>query len=126
MTINLKTLKETVTDTSLIGLVLIGAGSIMLAFSMWQLDMLLVSRMWGQASTNIQYYKDLIGNNYTSMSQMPWTINVELFPHMKAGEAYDVLMIMNFSSWFPLVAGAYLLHNKIVTVTDKIKKKLSL
>jgi hypothetical protein len=98
--------------TRLVGLVLLVLGFVLLSFSMWQLDMQFVTRMWGSTQTNIQFYQDLASNGYRSYSQMPWTINVELFPNMTAGVAYDALMIMNFSSAVPLLCGTYLIFSR--------------
>jgi hypothetical protein len=100
-------------DLSLLGIVLILAGFVCGAFSMWQLDMQFSSRMWGDTQTNIRFYTDLAGNGFKSYSQMPWTINFELFPNMTAGVAYDVLMIMNLSGFFLVAAGGYFINRQI-------------
>jgi hypothetical protein len=115
-------MKINMTVVAIVGLVFLMGGLIFQAFSMWQLDMLLVSRMWGSATGNIQYYKDLIGNNYTSMSQMPWTINVELFPNMTAGIAYDVLMIMNLSCAVLIAIGAFIVAKSTTVYQSAIRK----
>lgn len=86
---------------------LIGLGLVMLLFSLWQLDLLFIQHMWGLASDNVVFYSDLIKNGYMSYSQLPFTINVWLFPNMTAGLAYDVLMIMNGASWFVTATGIY-------------------
>lgn len=99
-----------------VSLMLIGLGLVMLLFSLWQLDLLFVSRMWGPAETNVAFYSDLIGNGYGSYSEMPWTINIWLFPSMTAGLAYDVLMILNGASWFVTASGIYVLMRRLKTI----------
>jgi hypothetical protein len=98
--------------TRLAGLVLLVLGFVMLSFSMWQLDMQLCPREWGSTQDNINYYTNLQSEGLHSMSEMKWTINVELFPNMTAGLAYDLLMIMNFSSSVPLLCGTYLIFSR--------------
>ena len=92
----------------ILGFMLVGGGMVLQWFSMWQLDMLLCSRMWSTCDQNIQFYTDLKGNNMNHFREMKWTINFELWPNMTAGVAYDLLMVMNYVSWFLTAIGVYM------------------
>jgi hypothetical protein len=48
-------------------------------------------KVWGGAAENVAFYQNLYNSGYFSFASSPWTINVELFPHMTAGLAYDLL-----------------------------------
>ncbi len=94
------------------GFLFVALAFTMAFFSMWQLDMMFVQRMWSGVDDNIGFYTALKRDGYGSFSAMPWTINVELFPDMRAGEAYDLLMIMNLSALPALAIGVYLVVSR--------------
>lgn len=108
-------------DLSTVGIVLIVVGIVFLMFSVWQLDLMLSRMVWGPAADRVVFYSDLLNNGFTSMSQMKWTINVWLFPNMKAGIMYDTLMIMNIASSIPIAIGAYLVNKKLRHYKAKVK-----
>jgi hypothetical protein len=95
--------------TKCVGIVLLVAGFAMLAFSMWQLNMLTSPFVDGSIGQSVNYFKSIEEKGFSSFRQVPWTINMYFFPNMTAGEAYDYLMIMNFTSAIPLMMGVYLL-----------------
>lgn len=82
-----------------------------------------VDRMWGPISGNIIFFQDLINRGFQCWSQAPWTINAELFPHMTFGQAYDLLMGMNISSWFVTALGAYNLRKQLRELRRSIGTK---
>jgi len=86
----------------LLSVILIGVGLSSSLFGMWQLNL-------------------MTADYATSVWNTPFTINVELFPNMTFGVAYDLTMIMNLLSWFPTVIGAYYLPYTIKTIKKKLR-----
>jgi hypothetical protein len=106
-------------------LVLIGIGLMMMAFSVWQLDIMFINKMWGSAQNNIEFYQCLINCGFNSWASSNWfTINAEIFPPDKftVGFWYDALMMMNILSWFPTVLGVYNLRKKVQTLKKFIRE----
>jgi hypothetical protein len=104
-------------------LILIGIGIITLGFTVWQLDILFVGRMWGGSLENIGFYQGLINDGFnTWASSNYFTINAELFPPgmFTTGFWYDALMGINVLSSLPIMVGSYLLNRKC----NRYKKKL--
>jgi len=110
------------TLVAIFGLVFLMGGLIFQAFSVWQMDLLFVTRMWGPCQTNIQFYTDLLGNGYSSWSKMPFSINIWLFPNMVAGLAYDLLMIVNLAMSMLIAAGAVMIGSSLRIYQTAIRK----
>ncbi len=93
----------------ILGVLLLVAGFAMLGFSMWQLNMLTSPMVDGDTSQSISVFRGIEDRGYTRFRDVPWTINRYFFPSMTAGQAYDGMMIVNFASAVPIMAGTYLL-----------------
>jgi len=109
---------------SFLPIISIGAGLMLQVFSMWQLDIMFVTRMWGVCETNIDFYKGLLQQGYWRWAAAhDFTINVEIFPTnmFTSGFWYDALMMMNILSWFLTALGVYSLHRKIQTLKNKLR-----
>jgi hypothetical protein len=91
------------------GVLLLVAGFAMLGFSMWQLNMLTSPMVDGDTTQSIAVFRGVESRGYTRFRDVPWTINSYLFPNMTAGLAYDGMMMVNFASAVPIMAGTYLL-----------------
>lgn len=115
-------MKINMTLLAITGLALVIIIPIFQAFTVWQLDMLFVARMWGPCQVSIQFYSDLLGNGYASYSQMPWSINIWLFPNMVAGQAYDLLMILNLSCPFFVAAGGFMIAKSLTVYKNAVRK----
>ncbi len=103
---------------SVLGYGLIAAAFTMAFFSMWQLNMLTAPMVDGDTTQSINVFLGIEARGYTRFRDVPWTINVDFFPHMTAGQAYDWMMIANVSALPVLSVGVYLvasrrIHRKI-------------
>lgn len=91
-------------------------------FFIWQLDLLFVSKMWGSALDNTNWFIGVWNNGYGSWSNVPQTINYELFPNMVAGTYYDVCMIGIVACWVISLMSIYNLNKKVGILKATIKK----
>jgi len=120
----------------LIPLLIVFMGLLLQVFCVWQWDIMFVSRMWGSALENIEFYQGLIRDGFYSYAASNYfTINVHLFPQgmFTTGFWYDALMGMIILGWFISITAMYIFHSEIVkkvkylkTILRKVGKRLTL
>jgi len=116
-------------NNEIFALTLIGIGLITTVFTMWQLDIMFVNKMWGSCESNIDFYKGLLQEGYWRWAVAhDFTINYEIFPpqYFTSGFWYDILMMLNILSWFPTVIGVHLLYKKIKYLKSELKRWIQL
>lgn len=111
-------------NKTILGLLLVIIGVITMLFGIWQKDLLCEPFMNRSTQDRIDFYTGLQKNGYNRVWDFPFTINVELFPHMTAGEMYDLIDIMIAASSIPIGLGAFLLNQPVTIIYMKAKNKL--
>ena len=118
-----KTKPKSTIISYILPLILLGSGLVMLMFSLWQLDIMFVNKMWGYCIDNISFYQTLIQKGFLRWCEASeFSINAEIFPPgtFTNGFWYDALMATGVISWFFTVVGAYLIHDKLPTYKKKL------
>lgn len=98
---------------NLIAFFLIGLGFLMIAFSIWQFDIMFMRIVWTPfegATGSLSYLHGIEVQGFTRLADNPFTLNEELGLISSTGTMYDVLMMMDLAGWFMTVAGMYLFH----------------
>jgi hypothetical protein len=103
----------------IIGFFLVGLSGILIFHPMSQYEVFTLPSVWRPCTDRVQFYNDLIGNNFTSFASVPAT---DFFYHGTVGQLMDLMLTLTAIGWIMGMMGvAFIGLGFIMLMSQRLK-----